>query len=74
MQCSVDQCRRPGAVEAVVRLSHRPARAGAAGAWEVHEILAHLCLEHAAAEPFDPRRLRLGTPFLSYRGRPAKRD
>jgi hypothetical protein len=71
MECSVGACRRPGAVEAVVRLSHRPTRARPADPWELHEILAHLCWPHASGEPFDPRRLRLGTPYLSYRGRPA---
>ena len=72
MDCAVEDCRRPGAVETVVRLSRRPQRPGAAANdWEVHEILAHLCQGHAMdGEPFDPRRLRLGAPFLSYRGTP----
>jgi hypothetical protein len=65
MECAILDCRRPGAVEAVVRLSK-----DGPGLREVHEILAHLCRDHATAEPFDPRRLRLGAPFLSYRGRP----
>lgn len=72
MQCAVQDCPRPGAVEAVVQLSRRPGR-GRAADWEVHEILAHLCQGHALeGEPIDPRRLRLGAPFLSYRGRPRR--
>jgi hypothetical protein len=75
MECAVRDCPHPGAVEAFVRLSHRPAGGGRQPRefWEVHEILAHLCQGHALDEPFDPRHLRLGAPFLSYRGTPTQR-
>ena len=69
MQCSVHGCRRAGAMEAVVRLSHRPTAARPGGPLELHEIVAHLCQGHATGEPFDLRRLRLGEPYLSYRGK-----
>jgi hypothetical protein len=73
MECAVQDCPRPGAVEAVVHLSRRPGPGRPAEAWEVHDILAHLCRGHAMdGEPIDLRRLRLGAPFLSYRGTPGK--